>query len=53
MDNDALMKMFLNMMETMSDDELNVALNKAKSLLSSSDYEKLLHIVSEKRSGKK
>lgn len=53
MDNEALMKMFLNMMETMSDKELNTALNKSKSLLSSSDYEKLLHIVSEKRSEKK
>lgn len=49
MDNEALMKMFLNMMETMSDDEVANALNKAKSLLSASDYEKLSHIVSEQR----
>lgn len=53
MDNDSLMKMFLNMMETMSEDELSVALNKSKSLLSGTDYEKLVRIISEKRNVKK
>lgn len=49
MDNEALMKMFLNMMETMSDSEIDNTLNKAKSLLSVPDYEKLAYIVSEQR----
>ena len=53
MDNETLMKMFLNMMETMSDEEIEMALGKAKLLLSVNDYDKLVQIVDEKRNCKK
>ena len=49
MDNETLMKMFLNMMDTMSDREIETALKKAKSLMSSNDYDKLVELVQEKR----
>ena len=49
MDNETLMKMFLNMMDTMSDKEIESALEKAKSLMSAKDYDKLLALVQEKR----
>ncbi len=49
MDNENLMKMFLNMMNTMNDKEIDLALNKAKSLLSVNDYEKLVTLIREKR----
>ena len=49
MDNETLMKMFLNMMDTMSDREIEMALKKAKSLMSSNDYDKLVELVQEKR----
>lgn len=52
MDNETLMKMFLNMMNTMSDSEVEAALNKAKTLLSVKDYDKLLQLVEEKRNYK-
>ena len=52
MDNETLMKMFLNMMETMSDKEVEMALDKAKTLLSAKDYDKLIQIVEEKRNYK-
>ena len=49
MDNETLMKMFLNMMDTMSDNEIESALEKAKSLMSANDYDKLVTLVQEKR----
>ena len=52
MDNETLMKMFLNMMDTMSDKEVDMALSKAKTLLSAKDYDKLVQIIEEKRSCK-
>ena len=52
MDNETLMKMFLNMMETMSDNEIAMALGKAKNLLSAKDYDKLVQVVKEKRNCK-
>ena len=52
MDNETLMKMFLNMMDTMSDTELESALEKAKTLMSSKDYDRLISIVHAKRNQK-
>lgn len=49
MDNETLMKMFLNMMDTMSDKEIENALDKAKSLMSAKDYDRLVALVQEKR----
>lgn len=53
MDNETLMKMFLNMMDTMTDKEVETALTKAKTLLSVKDYDKLVQLVEEKRNYKK
>lgn len=49
MDNNTIIQMFLNMMQTMSDNEVATALEKAKTLLSPSDYEKLVELVKSKR----
>lgn len=49
MDNNTIIQMFLNMMQTMSDNEVNTALEKAKTLLSPNDYEKLVELVKSKR----
>ncbi len=40
-----MMKMFYNMLSTMSDKDLEVALRKAKTLLNARDYEKLCEAI--------
>lgn len=49
MDNESMMKMFYNMMATMSDNELEAALRKAKVLLNANDYEKLCDTIRKNR----
>ena len=49
MDNESMMKMFYNMMATMSDQDLENALRKAKVLLNSIDYEKLCDTIRKNR----
>lgn len=44
-----MMKMFYNMMSTMSDHDLANALKKAKMLLNSNDYEKLCETIRKNR----
>ena len=49
MDNESMMKMFYNMMSTMSDQDLEKALRKAKMLLNASDYQKLCETIRKNR----
>lgn len=49
MDHESMMKMFYQMMATMSDEDLENALRKAKSILSVSDYEKLCDTIRKNR----
>lgn len=49
MDNESMLKMFSNMVATMSDQDLEKALRKAKSLLNASDYEKLCDAIRKNR----
>ena len=49
MDAESMMKMFYSMMATMSDEELEKALRKAKSLLNTNDYEKLCDTIRKNR----
>lgn len=49
MDNESMMRMFYNMMATMSDQELEAALRKAKMILNTSDYEKLCETIRKNR----
>lgn len=49
MDNESMMKMFYNMMATMSDKDLEAALRKAKVLLNAGDYEKLCDAIRKSR----
>lgn len=49
MDNESMMKMFFNMMGTMSDQDLAIALKKAKVLLNANDYEKLCDTIRKNR----
>lgn len=49
MDNESMMKMFYNMMSTMSDKDLEAALRKAKALLNTNDYEKLCDTIRRNR----
>lgn len=49
MDNNTIMQMFLNMMQTMSDSEINTTLEKAKTVLSPNDYKKLEELIKSKR----
>ncbi|MBO5143844.1 MAG: hypothetical protein J6C46_12795 [Clostridia bacterium] len=49
MDNEAMMKMFYNMMATMSDKDLEMALRKAKMLLNANDYGKLCETIRKNR----
>jgi len=44
-----MMKMFYNLMSTMSDKELENALKKAKVLLNANDYEKLCMAIRKNR----
>lgn len=53
MDADTMMKMFYNMMATMSDSDLENALRKAKSILNANDYEKLCDTIRKARPRKK
>lgn len=49
MDNDMLIKLFLNTISKMDEEELKNSLTKAKTLLSASDYDKLLNLIDEKK----
>ena len=49
MDNESMMKMFYNMMATMSDKDLEIALRKAKVILNANDYEKLCDTIRKNR----
>lgn len=49
MDTESMMKMFYNMMATMSDEDLEKALRKAKNLLNTNDYEKLCDAIRKNR----
>ena len=49
MDNETMMNMFYNMMATMSDQDLENALKKAKMLLNANDYEKLCNTIRKNR----
>ena len=49
MDTESTMKMFYNMMSTMSDEDLEKALRKAKILLNANDYQKLCETIRNNR----
>lgn len=49
MDPENMMKMFYNMMATMSDEDLEKALRKAKALLNANDYQKLCETIRKNR----
>ena len=49
MNNDMLYTMFAATLSKMSEKELNDSLNKAKSLLSASDYEKLVELIEKEK----
>jgi len=49
MDTESMMKTFYNMMATMSDQDLEKALRKAKTLLNTNDYEKLCETIRNNR----
>ena len=47
--NEMLYRMLLNSIQKMSDTEIKSALDKAKEMLSESDYQKLVEIVTKER----
>ena len=47
--NEMLYSMLLNSIKTMSDSDIHSTLEKAKGMMSASDYEKLLQIVKKER----
>lgn len=49
MDNESMMRMFYNMIATMSDQDLEKTLKKAKTLLNAGDYEKLCDTIRKNR----
>lgn len=49
MDTESMMRMFANMMVTMSDEDLEKALRKAKTLLNTNDYQKLCEVIRQNR----
>ena len=49
MNNDMLYTMFATTLSKMNEKELEESLNKAKSLLSASDYEKLVEFIEKER----
>ena len=49
MNNEMLYKLFINSLNKMNDDELTLSLSKAKSMLSSNDYEKLVELIKKEK----
>ncbi len=49
MDNQMMLSMMSSMLEKMSDNEVKIALQRAKDMVSPSDYEKLTKIVYDRR----
>lgn len=49
MDNQMMLSMMSSMLEKMSDNEVEIALQRAKSMVSANDYEKLKKLVYDRR----